>query len=347
MNKYLKKLNTMMEKDGFYWHTPINICDTKSNTFFVGSSTNVYLPEIIDNTLKKNLYTIQPCLKAHNLNTYDLLCKDKKTFYKSYFKMFGTMKPGALEEKDLNVYFSVFNQFSTLNPNELVILLPKEMEHLETYFENKLCINKVMKTTNERFTKWKYGIDYLSGIGLTGYISNNGTVIQLFDIVEIHDIRNNNKYVEFCFSIDNMKFENESFDFIYNIFNIKSEHLNNMEFIFWDSLVAVCEIFTAGIKLPESGRNNQRSHVLKRYIKYLLASKKKLSYSKEQMEDYIHMYLITKSNYDELNKCELLNIIEKVEINSKRCVKDYERYISKNTNVDIEDVKKRFGVIEI
>jgi hypothetical protein len=344
----IELLETILKKYGYSYHAPINICDTNSNTLYVGSSTNTYLTEIENDTFRGENYTIQPCFRTQNLKSYDYLLSHKeKGVYKSFFDMFGTMKYGRLENEDLKDYISILTAVFGFSTEQLIIVLPKEKEDLKDYIINTLNIKKIKIVSNERFTKWKYGISGLIGTGITVYTAYNGAAVQILDIVEIINEKNNNIYVECCFAIDNMRIKNKEYDLMYDIYKLDIDILNYYEFVFWDSLVATCELFSEGIRLPKWTEDYQRSHIFKRYIKYMLLCNKKMKNTDDQLYQYIDTFFKSKNIFDESKQLELQHIIKKVKKNMLDSIKSYKKYCSTLTNEDFDQLKQKYGIIEI
>lgn len=212
MNKdqIIELLHSRMKSYGYIYHPPINICDTNSNTLYIGSSTNTYLKKIQNNTLCNKMYTIQPCLRTQNLKYYDYILSNKIIgIYKSFFDMFGTMKHGKLNNSDLKDFFKILVEIFQFSSKELVVVIPKSKENFKNYIINELKIKKIKIVSEKSFIKWKYGVSNLTGTAITIYSLYNNNLIQLLDIVEIYNDEFNEFYVECCFAIDNMRIKNK------------------------------------------------------------------------------------------------------------------------------------------
>ena len=350
MNKeqMIELLHSRMKSCGYIYHVPMDICDTNSNTLYIGSSTNTYLEEIQNKTLCNKMYTIQPCLKTQNLKHYDYILSNKVAgIYKSFFDMFGTMKHGKLNNNDLKDFFQILVEIFQFSSKELVVIIPKSKENFKNYIINELNIKKVKIVSEKRFTKWKYGVSGLTGTAIVIYSIYNNALVQLLDIVEIYNERSNEFYVECCFAIDNMRIKNREYDMWYDLYEVDVNELNNYEFVFWDSLVVTCELFSEGITLPNWKENYQRSHIFKRYIKYMLACNEKIMNTDEQIYQYIQKFLVKKGVYEKTKYIELANIIKKVRKNMLVSQKCFKKYYSTHLDEEPNELKQKYGIIEI
>lgn len=150
-----QKIHKEMITNGFLWSPSINNCSCKTNTLFVGSSTNVFLP-VIDGSDEEQdcLYTIQPCIKTHNLKSYKSLhSRKKKLFYKSYFQMLGTIKRGYLLKEDIKKYLLILKNLYGILEEELLLVIPEEFIHYKEFLESHISVKKIIIPKDKEFTK--------------------------------------------------------------------------------------------------------------------------------------------------------------------------------------------------
>lgn len=351
-NTHFKKIHDVVKQLEFSWQNPIDINNTETNTLFVGSSTNTFLPKLADISEEGNhYYTIQPCIKTHNLKLYRMAQLNKQfdnlnLYYNSFFQMFGTIKKGCLTENDIEKYFYILNKLYNIEDSGIVIVTSKKFEQFKKILEGNKIVKKLIFPNDDNLTKWSYGLNHLSGSAIIAYTKRDETLLTLFDIVEIIDKKTNTNYVEFCFGIDNIDEDMNSF---YYNFGVEVKTISYVEFIFYDSLIIVCELFLMGIGLPIWSYDYQKSHVFKRYIKYLIASKSKLKYSDEVMYRYIETYLEKNFTKIDIEKVRLYEIIKQVEKNMKVSEIRFKKYSTekKLTEKNLAKIEYDFGVIRI
>lgn len=344
------KIKSSMEERGYLWKEPLNLYEDNINTLFTSSSTNVYLPMINNNSFSGSYVTIQPCLRTYYLKEYEYFQNNRKPMpYKSFFEIAGTMEEGRLSEEIIKAVFSLFiNQFN-FKPSGFYVVLPVEFQNYKDMIQNEIGIKNVNVMSKERFTKWHYGVDFLKGTGITAYIAHDGAVIQILDIIQILDTRFDKYYVESCFSLENLQVKDKDIDVIKQVFNKSIDSHKIYEMIFYDSLIAVCEIYTSGIKLPKWQEDYQRSHIFKRFIKYLLVYGNYLGYSFNEIYDMVVLYIQNQYGCKDIVYFEKLrNILARVTNNIEINTKHFLKYLKKNDGkYSRVECKKKFGVLDL
>lgn len=79
----------------------------------------------------------------------------------------------------------------------------------------------------------------------------------------------------------------------------------------------------------------------------MLACNDKIINTDEYIYQYIKKFLIKKGIYEKTKYLELYNIIKKVRKNMLNSQKHFEKYYNKHPNEDVNELKKRYGIIEI
>lgn len=334
-----------LKQNGYSYIEDKNILNAESNSVFIGSCTNVFLEGIYSNEFYKKSYTVQPCLKCHNLKNYDrYYTSNKLFFYKSFFEMIGVIECGRLDKEKIKLYCDLVIDCFGINKNNVLVVLPEKFRIFEEYIKKDLGIIKVKIENRDELTTWRYGLPFLKGIGITFYTVYEKQPIQFFDIVEIEDERFSKVYVEAGFAIDNFRIYDKTFDRIELIFNKQVNDMNITEEIYYDSLVAIAEIYCS-IEKKCFQENQRQKYYRERFSKYLLACGSKLGKSVDEIVEQINIYL----KYS--NESANINTISKdfgnINVNIENSIKAFNKYINHTVNIDIEYAKATFGVLEI
>lgn len=347
--KIISEIKSKISEYGYEWRNPIGLYESESSTLFTSSSTNLFLPMIKKNCFSGSYVTIQPCLRTRTLKMYEnLLYKNKINIFKSYFEILGTMEEGKLNKRTIKMVFSLFIDILNFKPSEFYIVIPKELEIFRGFIENEFGIYNIRIESNKGYTEWKYGFDFLKGVGISAYVIYNKNIIQIWDIIQINDIRFNKYYVEFCFSLENLKIKNENLNIINYIFNDNIEDISIEKIIFYDALIASCELYKAGIGLPKWKMNYQRSHIFKRFIKYLLVYGYYLGFSIDKINSMMILYLKNKYINEEKKDYEDIKmILNTVNTNIKKNTKKFMKYVkSMDGKYDRKECLEKFGILQ-
>lgn len=345
MENSIKALLNKLENYGYSYVEKKNILNAESNTVFIGSSTNVFLDNICSNELYKKSYTVQPCLKCYCLNNYDKYYKRNELFfYKSFFEMIGIIESGRLDKEKIKLYSDFIVDSIGINKNNILVVLPKKFEILEEYIKLELGIKKIKIETREELTTWRYGLPYLKGIGITFYTVYEKRPIQIFDFVEIEDRRSLKVYSEAGFAIDNFRIYNRVFDRFEVVFHKPIEEMNIVEEIYYDSLVAVAEMYCS-IEKKKSPENKRQKYYRERYSKYLLVCGSYAKKSVDEIVEEIDIYLRHSNEFVDIKR--ICTDLVHIHTNIKNSIKVYNRYCNHTTNYDIEYAKATFGVLEL
>lgn len=345
LEKDVNFLLNKLEQYGYSYVEKKNILNAESNSVFIGSSTNVFLEDICTNEFHNKSYTIQPCLKCHNLKYYDKYYKmNELFFYKSFFEMIGLIESGRLDKGKIKLYCDLIIDSFGIDKNNVLVLLPKKFEIFEEYIELEIGITKVRIEEREELITWNYGVPYLKGIGITFYTVYEKRPIQIFDIVEIEDERFSKVYVEAGFAIDNFRINNITFDRINTAFNKSVKEMNITEEIYYDSLIAITEMYCS-IEKRKYSENQRQKYYRERYSKYLLVCGRKIGKSIDEIVKEIDVYL--RYSDETVNQKRIYADLAYINNNLERSMKAYRKYCIQTASFDIEYAKATFGVLEL
>lgn len=300
----------------------------EDNTLFFANSTMAKMKKRIANKdIPKEGYAIvQKCLRAWSLQVF--LNKKEDFDFNSYFTMCGVLFPDQEPRNVLNhtVNFLVENGFEL---ERIVIKTSRNLINVNKSIPEVINPTVLYDTEQENYYKWNYGMDEISGEGLTlSYNCEDGVIRDLGNIIAIKDVSGNITAWETGFGIETIiairdNIEQFNAHPIYNILNTEpNPDLKKIA----DSIVSSVEIIREGIA---PGPKTQ-GYILRKFLTaiHYLNKETKLDV-KETVLDYCKLM-----GYDESVEIsnKITNYLDKIDKSKIKNLADFQRFMKKKLN---------------
>lgn len=188
---------------GYTEHPPLQLTppETDQTVPYVGSSVNAFKIYLENRTnIESPAFILQPCIRTHDIiNAYDI---SNIPFGMPYFHIYGTFSPGGTYEKtavDVMGYLRETHKIS----NDDILIKPTVPSLSESLLDPFVAIGANVEIDNSRFYQWKYGVEGVSGRGVTLFVRHaDGEWWDVGNLVSIRDESDKEIAVEFGVGVE-------------------------------------------------------------------------------------------------------------------------------------------------
>ena len=291
---YLKNFVTA----GYEKIQPVDIASSyDKSTIFIGSSISTFKPMLEDYKIPEcGAVVVQPCMRTQNKK--NLYNDEVVPEYNSYFNIIGGIAPLNKTEDVCNHFTDYLRNDLNIDPSCLTIKINRDDMDLLQGVSNLGDIKIEMNTREPKYYRWIYGMEGISGRGLTYSVKNfnSGTNGDIGNII-IMDKGGKSVAVQWGFGVETIlsrvfgkKYPIES-SLIGQACFPKFETLIK----FQDTLASVLEMFISKVKPGvHSAGCEQRD-----YLKGLSYLRRKFDITLEDVQECANKYLKLKGIIDQ------------------------------------------------
>ncbi|AJE51450.1 hypothetical protein [Paenibacillus polymyxa] len=349
INNLKKQVELFWKSKGYIYVDSKGLISSNPDLLFNNSSTRVFFDTLKKGrSIESNSFTIQPCLKNHNLKLFDSIMKEKRNIeYLSFFHGFGTFQKGKINLTFLRIVIQFIEIVIRIKSNNVYVIIPNKFSN----FKNCLDKFNILVSSKEELTNWNCGLENIQGDSINFLVKlKNGNIIQFCDIVEIYDSITGETYIEYCASLEFILMLRENYlspiecNTIYSSINDLLNEPIQKE-IFLDCFISVLEIIKDIYTNSNDSLNWQHTHKLRKYIKYILFITENNDIDQSRLLHLAEEYLKNKSCLDELKE-----LLENQKLSINRNVKAYKKFLKESKIINTSELydigRTRYGLIE-
>ncbi len=179
--EYFSKLG-YMEHDAL----PLTPSESDQTVSFVGSSVNAFKKYLENRTnIEAPASILQPCVRTHDIvHGYDI---SQIPFGMPFFHIYGTFSPKGTYEKTATDVMGFFRDVHKID-NDNILIKPTVPSFSEKLLAPFIAAGANVEIDHSKFYEWKYGIEGVSGRGVTLFIRHkNGEWLDVGNVVSISD----------------------------------------------------------------------------------------------------------------------------------------------------------------
>ncbi|MBY0009768.1 hypothetical protein [Paenibacillus typhae] len=287
----------------------VNLITKDQHLFFTNSATCAYMSYIKNGScVHEKLYCIQPSLRNHNLKLYSEYSKNNQQLsHFSFFHQLGLLETGRLGSDSILLVIQLLVEVLELRSEEVIIILPADYAQFSSLFTENFSARNIKVTTNKHMTTWNYGDASLLGqsIVFCTIDPSSKRLINICDLVEIHNQSADFSVWEFCISIEFIEKILNQYTSILQISNYRylfdqplawnNTYTLPLE-IFGDAFHAYLQIMKHYHNFRLTGSlNNSQLSVLRKYFKYFWVYSRQCGMHEEELYTFVEHYIEDKA----------------------------------------------------
>lgn len=291
--KCISSFKEFLGKRGYVQKEALSLIagEQDSSVLFIGSSINVFKPEIKNKNIPENgLLVVQPCIRTQDFKTrFD---DTFVPFGQTYFEMIGAILPRGKYEKACLDMIEFLTKSLNIEKERILIIPTQENEKLLAPFYSNPNLSKIeiARDKNKEY-QWKYGMPGIYGEGLSVNILNNMTnkYWDVANIVSIKDEQDKEIAVEFGAGIEFLMSARLGIDN-----PVKLSRIADIEKINGGLHQKFCVYYEAVLQLIGAGASigdKKASHLYKQYLKSISYLSGKINYSTEDLKNIAQNYI--------------------------------------------------------
>lgn len=264
---------------------PLTPSESDQTVSFVGSSINAFKGYLENRSdIEAPASILQPCVRTHDIvHGYDI---SQIPFGMPFFHIYGTFSPKGTYEKTARDVMGFFRDVHKINNDNIVIkpTVPSLSEKLLAPF---VAEGANVEIDHSRFYEWKYGIEGISGRGVTLFIRHkNG---EWWDVGNVVSISDEEQEIAVEFGIGNEFFQtalhgyNDPFDASCISKIVESENpIHKKVLTYLETALAVSGTLTAN--------RTRTTRMVNRYINIVHYLCGVYGYTHQEVENIAHAY---------------------------------------------------------
>lgn len=291
--KCIARFKEVLGERGYAEKKPLSLIagEQDSSVLFIGSSTNVFKPEIKNKNIPENgMFVVQPCIRTH-----DFKRRFDDTFVpfgQTYFEMIGAILPGDKYEKACLDMIEFLIKGLNIEKERILIIPTQENEKLldPFYSNSNLSKIKIAKDKNKEY-RWGYGMPGIYGEGLSVNILNTMTnkYWDVGNIVSINNEQDKEIAVEFGAGIEFLMSARLGIDN-----PVKLSRIADIEKINGGLHQKFCVYYETILQLIGAGASvgsKKGNRLFKQYLKSINYLSGKINYNIEDLKNIAQNYI--------------------------------------------------------
>ncbi|MBR1825756.1 MAG: hypothetical protein IJ770_04125 [Alphaproteobacteria bacterium] len=278
-----------MRQKGVTVKPPLSFLPPESDqSIYFTNATIVNFKEDLLSGASQYKATKQKCLRLHHISK--VLDDDYKIQWLSLFNMVGTVIPPHRLQQGKNDLIELMTQRYGVPEDKLVFMVNSRDERLYRDIPPQMLI---FDSHQQKYYDWHFGMDNISGAGLTfGIKQNDGTIVDVGNLIEINDDKHILGY-ECAYGLECMQWAKEEKSSILDTYPIfrYADTINDEVIKTVDTAMSIAAVESVGV---EPTNKTQRGQILKKLHRNLF-------------------YLAERNNLENKQLVQVFNVLQKTE----------------------------------